>query len=323
MKMSFGQNPHGDDFRNDCAECHTPDSWVIDIKNITFDHGTTDFDLKGMHKLINCTDCHESLILSNVKSKCVDCHEDVHSNTVSPSCDECHDEKDWTIDDFSSIHEENGFPLTGMHRVLDCSACHNKSLELLFSPLDNACFSCHENNYNEAKKPNHVDENFPKECYQCHELEAETWIISHDFFPLEKGHDIADCSICHTGNNYMNISPDCYSCHSENYENATNPDHQAGSFSKDCSECHTLDAGWSPAKYKNHDENDFPIFSGKHEGEWSQCTDCHIDPDDYSTFTCLDCHEHEKSKMDREHDEESGYIYDSEACYKCHPDGRK
>ncbi len=321
LQINYGQNPHGKDFIIDCARCHTSDSWDVDIKNISFDHKETHFVLEGMHSNINCNECHKSLILSEVKDECIDCHEDIHNGTVSPNCSECHSDEDWLIEDFSAIHEEKGFPLVGLHWVLDCSECHEKSVELIFEPLDNACIACHESNYNNTTSPNHIEENFPEECDQCHELEAETWIISHDFFPLEKAHNIKDCSSCHTSSNYMDTSPECYSCHSKDYDNTVNPDHQVGSFSKDCSECHSLDPGWSPAKYENHDENDFPIFSGKHKGEWSQCSDCHIDPGDYSVFTCLDCHKHEKSKMDDKHDEESGYVYESEACYKCHPDG--
>ncbi len=319
----FSQNPHGKDMKIDCAQCHTSDSWNVDFRNIDFDHNSTSFSLYGRHRLVDCRECHASLILSDVKSECVDCHTDIHKNTLSMQCNNCHSEDDWIIEDFTVIHEEAGFPLTGSHHVLDCSECHNKSVELIFEPLSTDCFSCHENNYNNTTSPNHIEENFPMDCYQCHDLDAETWVISHDFFPLEKSHNISDCFTCHTESNYKNTSSECISCHSKDYDNALNPDHKISSFSKNCSECHTLDPGWSPAKYENHDDNDFPIFSGKHKGEWSQCTDCHLDPSNYSVFTCTDCHKHRKSKMDEEHDEEGGYIYESNACYKCHPDGDK
>ena len=321
--LLFSQNPHGNDFNFDCAKCHTSDSWKVDLKNVSFEHEITGFNLNGRHGLIDCNECHVSMVFSEVKKECVDCHADIHNNTVSLSCDDCHGNDDWIIEDITVVHEQSGFPLLGLHQFLDCSECHNKSVELIFEPLSIECYSCHKQNYANAESPNHIEENFPFECYQCHELEAETWIISHDFFPLEKGHDINQCSICHDDNNYLSASPDCYNCHSENYDNASNPDHKLNSFSKDCSECHTIDPDWTPAEYKVHDDRDFPIYSGKHEGEWSLCIDCHLNPDDYSIFTCIDCHKHEKTKMDEEHDEESGYVYESQACFKCHPDGDK
>ncbi len=319
----FSQNPHGKDMKIDCAQCHTSDSWNVDFRNIEFDHNSTSFSLYGRHRLVDCRECHRSLILSNVKNECVDCHTDIHKNTLSMQCNNCHSEDDWLINDIQSMHEIAGFPFTDAHIGLDCRLCHNSSVELVFEPLPVDCYSCHAVNYQSVLEPNHAEENFPLDCNQCHDINATTWLISHDFFPLEKGHAFSDCFTCHTDGNYQNLSADCVSCHIDNYEKASNPDHVSSSFSKECTECHTIDPGWAPAEYKEHDENSFPVYSGKHEGEWTLCTDCHIDPGNYSVFTCIDCHEHEKSKMDEEHDEESGYVYESQACFKCHPDGDK
>lgn len=263
------------------------------------------------------------MILSEVNGECVDCHTDIHNNTLPVKCDLCHFEDNWLIDDISEMHEEFGFIFSGAHISLDCSECHSKSVELIFEPISPDCYSCHSYNYNSTKNPDHNAENFSFECFQCHDIDADSWIISHDFFPLVSGHNISDCSKCHENSDYTQKSSECYSCHSSNFENTTNPDHELNSFSKNCEECHTLEPGWSPAEYTIHDDNDFPIYSGKHNGEWSLCTDCHTDPNDYSEFSCLNCHEHEKSKMDKEHDEESGYVYESQACLKCHPDGDK
>ena len=44
-------------------------------------------------------------------------------------------------------------------------------------------------------------------------------------------------------------------------------------------------------------------------------------PASFEVFTCLTCHEHRRSEMDDEHDEVRGYVYESTACYSCHPDG--
>jgi hypothetical protein len=71
----------------------------------------------------------------------------------------------------------------------------------------------------------------------------------------------------------------------------------------------------------DHDDLFFPIYSGKHDGEWDECSDCHTEPTNYSVFSCITCHEHNQSEMDNEHREVSGYVYDSDACYNCHPNG--
>ena len=319
----LSQNPHGNNLRMDCAKCHTSDSWDVDYRNINFDHATTNFALEGRHAKTDCAECHQSLIFSKVNTECVECHTDIHKNTLTSDCKKCHNSDDWIIDDMTDIHEEAGFILTGAHIFLDCEECHVKSSELIFNYIDNDCYSCHEQDYNEASAPDHIKENFSFDCYSCHDLEAMNWVISHDFFPLEKGHNINECAVCHKENNYTTISTDCVSCHNDDYDNTTNPDHQLNMFSKNCNECHSLDPGWAPAEYKDHDSNDFPIYSGEHEGKWTNCIDCHIDPGNYSVFSCIDCHEHNKSKMDDEHDDENGYIYDSNACYKCHPNGKE
>jgi len=65
----------------------------------------------------------------------------------------------------------------------------------------------------------------------------------------------------------------------------------------------------------------FPL-TGDHGGQ--PCTRCHMDPSDIRSFTCFDCHRHSESRTRNEHDGEvRGYSYDSMACYRCHPRGRK
>ena len=72
--------------------------------------------------------------------------------------------------------------------------------------------------------------------------------------------------------------------------------------------------------YYSRRSND-PIYSGKHEGEWNLCIDCHLG-NNYSDFSCIDCHEHDnQADVDDDHDGVSGYVYNSDACFSCHPTG--
>jgi len=86
-----------------------------------------------------------------------------------------------------------------------------------------------------------------------------------------------------------------------------------------CEICHSF-YSWKPAQFTEHD-GIFPIFSGNHAGEWNECSDCHISPGNFQIFSCLNCHEHRKDRMDNEHREVNGYLYESNACYNCHPNG--
>ncbi len=109
------------------------------------------------------------------------------------------------------------------------------------------------------------------------------------------------------------------SCHQADYNQTTNPNHTASGFSNNCVSCHTTTT-WLGATF-DHDGQFFPIYSGKHKNKWSTCSECHQVPTDYGQFTCLTCHEHNKSSMDSKHQGRSGYAYISTECLRCHPRG--
>lgn len=98
-------------------------------------------------------------------------------------------------------------------------------------------------------------------------------------FPLTGQHTRVDCRSCHETMVFSEASPQCISCHTTEYQTAANPNHVLAGFSQNCVECHTTDLTWMPAKYNQHDAEYFPIYSGEHQGEWNQCTDCHTSID--------------------------------------------
>lgn len=104
------------------------------------------------------------------------------------------------------------------------------------------------------------------------------------------------------------------------YNSATNPNHASEIYPTDCAMCHTTSA-WDPSSF-NHDAQHFRIYSGTHNGKWDTCTECHTVAGDYSTFSCIDCHEHDnQNSVNNDHNGVSGYSYNSNACYNCHPNG--
>lgn len=319
-------NPHGDNFSFSCTDCHTTEGWTFSQETANFNHDSTGFILEGQHRFNKCADCHKTLVFSETKTNCVDCHTDMHNNTVGLDCNRCHTPNSWIVENITEIHQNSRFPLVGAHNSLDCKACHTQASNLEFEPLGVECIDCHRATYEATTKPNHIQSGFSTNCTECHKINSHEWSstgINHDFFPLEKGHEITDCSRCHTNGTLEPVSNDCFSCHEANFKAATNPSHQKSGFSTNCKECHTIDPGWKPAEFKTHDAVAFPIYSGKHRGEWNKCSDCHSQPDNYSEFSCLNCHEHRQSKMDDEHREVGGYSYNSLACFSCHPQGDK
>lgn len=161
------------------------------------------------------------------------------------------------------------------------------------------------------------------DCVMCHTTEPNwnpaLFPIHNDFYVLEGAHVSLACAECHNGN-YNNTPTICFGCHASDYNGTTNPNHAAAQFPTDCTLCHTQTA-WEPSTF-DHDGMYFPIYSGKHEGEWDLCADCHFNSSNYSLFSCINCHEHNnQAEVDDDHDGVNGYVYLSSACYACHPDG--
>ena len=320
------QSPHGEKLAFSCTDCHTTEGWKFSQATAKFSHDLTTFKLEGQHFYTDCAACHKTLVFSEAKSNCVDCHTDMHNNTVGPNCAECHTPKSWIVNNITEIHQNSRFPLLGAHNTADCSDCHTSASKLEFQPLGIECYDCHRADYQAATNPNHVQSSISTNCFECHRIDAFEWSasgINHDFFPLTKGHAIENCAECHTTGISAPISANCYDCHQKDYNSAVNPSHQNSGFSTNCTECHSTDPDWKPANFKTHDAQYFPIYSGSHRGEWESCTECHTQPGNFNSFSCVDCHEHNKSDMDKEHRGENGYSYNSNACFTCHPNGNK
>ncbi|MFZ0427717.1 MAG: cytochrome c3 family protein, partial [Acidobacteriota bacterium] len=174
--------------------------------------------------------------------------------------------------------------------------------------------------FDAATEPNHVEAGFPTGCVTCHGDQATTWEgaeFDHSSFPLQGRHQTAACADCHTNGVYQGLASDCVSCHRREYDQTTDPNHAAAGFPTDCTTCHGTQATtWEGAQF---DHSSFPINSGAHRG--LACSDCHLSSN-YLQFSCIDCHEHDRASTDRHHREVGGYVYESQACYSCHPNGR-
>jgi hypothetical protein len=312
----------------DCSRCHTPASWLVN--NITEIHQVSRFPLLGAHRTADCVECHKSESLARfdvLGVNCIDCHNSEYQSTTNPNhisagfsqdCSGCHpvNSFQWSGAGFS----HNFFPLTEGHSIPVCSDCHTTGN---YSDAKPECYTCHQADYMATTNPKHSLSNFPTNCSQCHSL-APGWkpaTFDHSFFPLTQGHASVNCVDCHIGGNYTNTPRDCYACHQTDYNNTTNPNHKTLAFSTICTTCHNTNPGWSPASYAQHDSQYFPIYTGRHKGTWSTCTQCHPNQANYAEFTCLSCHEHNKTSMDSKHQGESGYSYTSSACLHCHPNG--
>lgn len=336
------QNPHGENLAIDCAACHSPEGWAIAASSWNagelvnpygsegkkaFSHNETAFPLTGQHCNLDCRECHDNLVFEHADASCISCHTDLHQMTAGNDCKRCHTTENWLVDEVDVLHFDNGFPLLGQHAVVSCNECHVAETSLRFDRIGNECINCHLDNFEATKTPDHQAADFSTDCMQCHDLAAPSWFwtvgtANHGFFPLTGGHEIQDCNACHANGVFAGTPTDCFSCHEDDYLATTGPDHQANGFPTDCQLCHAIEPGWPAQDFDNHDDLFFPIFSGKHKGKWNDCTECHTVAGDFRQFSCIDCHEHsDANKLGKEHDKVSGYQFNSQACYQCHPKG--
>jgi hypothetical protein len=290
------EDEHQGRMGSNCADCHDENDWKPDD---TFArHAATRFPLIGAHAAAACWRCHEGASVGRftpTSAECVLCHLGDLGRAQNPPhaaqgwidrCDRCHIPTSWAGSGFN----HPGFPLTGAHRAADCMSCHGEGM---WSGLPTDCFSCHSAEYAATSDPNHVALSFPTSCERCHG--TSTW---------------EGARFEHTG-----ITSGCVACHLDDYSATSEPNHSAASFPTQCELCHTT-TRWQGADFPHA----FPLDSGDHQT--LSCADCHL-AQVYTNFSCTHCHDHAREEMDDEHDDVSGYLWESRACYQCHPDGRR
>ncbi|MCX6173907.1 MAG: cytochrome c3 family protein, partial [Ignavibacteriales bacterium] len=306
-------------YPTDCAKCHTTVAWNA----VTFNHSTTLFPLTGSHVNVSCALCHTNGFSGGTPTTCISCHQTNFNSALNhlsqgypTDCTQCHTTTTWQGAVFN--HSTTSFPLTGSHVNVTCTSCHVTT----FKGTSTICSSCHLARYQSTTNPNHVTLNIPNTCDQCHTTnpgwKPATFPIHNNYYPILGAHlTIANqCANCHTGN-YSSAPTQCVGCHQAKYNSTTNPNHVTAHFPTNCESCHTQNA-WTPSTF-NHDGQYFPIYSGKHRGRWTLCSDCHSDQTNFKTFSCFKCHP--QAQMDSKHQGVRNYVSTPAGCYSCHPTG--
>ncbi len=312
-------------FSTRCQDCHNTGAW----RPANFDHAKTRFALTGAHQRTECARCHTGGRYAGTPRDCNSCHQPDYARTTNPNhqaggfpltCDSCHTTSAWRPANLD--HNRTRFPLSGAHTRVACERCHVGGR---YTGTPTSCSSCHQPDYQRTTNPNHQAGGFPMTCESCHSTSAwrpASLDHSRTRFPLTGAHTRVSCDACHPGGRYTGTPTACNSCHNADYARTTNPNHASAGFPITCDSCHTTSA-WRPASW-DHDGRYFPIYSGKHRGKWSSCSDCHVSAGNYKAFECILCHEHsDRTKTDSKHKGVSGYSYQSAACYRCHPRGTK
>ncbi|MFI5183137.1 MAG: hypothetical protein ACHQNV_01970, partial [Vicinamibacteria bacterium] len=212
----------------------------------------------------------------------------------------------------TSYHHPDTYPLVGAHASARCDDCHVSTYR--GTPRD--CASCHLKDYNGTTSPNHRAGSFPTTCNSCHGMQA--WrparFVDHNQtrFPLTGAHQQADCSQCHINGRFAGTPMDCYSCHRQNYQGTTNPNHVVANFPTTCQSCHSTSA-WQPASNIDHNKTRFPL-TGAHTGV--ACGQCHVNGRFAGTPTdCFSCHKANYDSTTNPNHASSGF---PTSCQNCH-----
>ena len=154
---------------DECGTCHGQSNWFDDQR---FQHDLAEFALVGLHRVVACEQCHESLVYSPLAQTCTDCHasDDVHDRAMGTECESCHNPSGWSYWLFD--HENlTGFELTGAHEILLCADCHPPSRPA--AKQSPACAACHR-----SDDPHKGG--FGQNCNRCH-LTDSFGVLKDDF----------------------------------------------------------------------------------------------------------------------------------------------
>ncbi len=276
----------------DCASCHTTaPNW----NPASFGIHNQYYVLNGAHATIanQCVTCHNG-DYNNTPSTCVGCHQDDYNQTNNPShvslnfstdCASCHTESAWSPAEYSA-HDQQFFPIySGAHEGAwdQCNDCHtNANNYSIFT-----CITCHTSSETNQQH-NGVNGYFYESsaCLACHPTGDAEGAFNHNEsdFPLTGAHTSVSCVECHA-NGYQNTPTECNACHTPDYNQASNPNHNSLGLSTDCVTCHTTAPNWNPALFPVHDDY-YPLL-GAHAAIENQCATCHNGNYNNTPNTCV------------------------------------
>jgi hypothetical protein len=282
------EDVHRNTLGSDCNDCHAQGAWKP-VRG--FSHDKTQYPLDGQHVAVACEKCHgaprpdERVFAPLDHQQCSSCHDDIHRGDFGPNCATCHSTagfKVLSLDRFD--HSRTRFPLSGKHRSLECSGCHDLSTGS-YKKNDNftACSTCHS----DAHAGTARWKGQTADCGVCHDERgfrpSILTISDHDQteYKLEGAHRRVACRDCHTketgagsglGSAGIQLQPphaSCMSCHTDTHAGQLNERPSGG----ECESCHTV-SSWTPSTFdtERHNTLDFKLTGAHLE---ATCRECH------------------------------------------------
>lgn len=191
--------------QEDCEYCHTEKAWK---PAPNFNHDDTAYPLRGKHKTVKCSLCHDSekdgephgfpppksetfLRFAPVEHRtCLECHKDPHEGRFGPRCQSCHTVEGWHIVRNAGaereFHQKTKFPLEGAHLDVECRDCHGPfpGQSAKFKGLaHDSCATCHPDAHagqlqttppgpGKPSSPGSRPPSEPPDCATCHSTQG-------------------------------------------------------------------------------------------------------------------------------------------------------
>jgi len=218
-----------------CESCH------LETGENIFNHNLqSDYKLDGAHLTTACGECHPSITFKPRPKDCYGggaCHPEpeVHEGQFGTLCESCHTTR--TFKDIKPLHDVGDFALKGSHDNLACTRCHIDSRPL--QGTGNFCINCHR------QDDIHANALSPR-CGECH----TQW----SFAPARFDHSTVGCNLtglhrtlpcyeCHRTGQFVGLSPNCYGCHADDMQRASQVPNSPAALSHmqgqvQCGTCH-------------------------------------------------------------------------------------
>jgi hypothetical protein len=282
------QNVHDAKLGTDCAECHKRIQWLGVADPIgRAVHEKTAFPLSGLHREVECTDCHAPKLAPEKRyrqlafARCLDCHKDPHGGSLTEhgggDCKSCHDEHGFLPTHFGvAAHSATSFPLIGKHAAVACGLCHGDAHPRLQLGLEKReCAQCHANPHGAQFS----SELAAGGCAHCHSPTGwDVPKIDHKTWPLTGAHARTACASCHDestgartageGASYRGVPRDCEGCHEDTHRGQFRLSEPA----RGCADCHGTEAFQIP-RFDHARSAGYPL-EGAHEQV--KCEQCHL-----------------------------------------------
>ncbi|MBP1766300.1 MAG: hypothetical protein H6P98_415 [Candidatus Aminicenantes bacterium] len=300
----------------DCEACHQEHQGVeADIRPLDpaeFDHAAeTGFAFEGKHAGLakNCPACHKVRSYMANQRDCGFCHAEPHQGTMPQKCEACHTPAGWTSI-ARGFHKAGTFPLEGRHLEVPCASCH---INGIYKGTPMRCYDCHwirrqDDVYRTA---------LGTDCENCHRPVSWTAVrwdhAAQTGMALNGAHRNLSCDSCHKDGNFRRISFDCYSCHREDYEETSEPNHRQAAFPTTCEFCHLpSQTSWEQASF-NHNS----VFPRQGVHATLDCSACHKNGVYAGTpRECYGCHRTDYEQTQDPNHRAAGFPTTCEVCHR-------